>query len=424
MKGWNLPCDQLTLNTASDGDNLRKTTCRKETLSSNAIAYAVDTLPECNEIESNDIASMAQRIDLPKMINGRIGKPGDMDVFRFKGQAGESLVAEVYARRLNSPVDSMLKLTDESGNVIVWNDDYAVQDNYLYKDALGTVTHSADSYLSVELKKTGIYYIHVGDSQQHGGDTFGYRLRIAPPQPGFELRVIPSSLSVMPGGNVPMTLYVLRKDGFKGEIDIRLKNAPAGFKISGGRIPAESDHIRMTLTTFAGISDQTMALQLEGGAVIAGQSFSCSIVPADDMMQAFLYRHLVPTQELLVSVAKTRWNVPAVELVNHTPIRIIPDSITRVWIKTKRRPMLRDIQLKLDNPPKGLTLEGTVIGPEGLKLELKADPKIISADLKDNLIIEMLTERAPMQKGGNRSDQKQLVSMGYLPAIPIEIVKF
>jgi len=48
-------------------------------------------------------------------VNGRIDQPGDWDVFRFQGRAGQAIVAEVYARRLDSPLDSVLKLTDAKG---------------------------------------------------------------------------------------------------------------------------------------------------------------------------------------------------------------------------------------------------------------------------------------------------------------------
>jgi len=43
----------------------------------------------------------AQRVKLPIIVNGRIDQPGDWDVFRFQGRAGEAIVAEVYARRLD-----------------------------------------------------------------------------------------------------------------------------------------------------------------------------------------------------------------------------------------------------------------------------------------------------------------------------------
>src|ERR1035441_8510430 len=74
--------------------------------------FMVDTLPEAFEKEPNNSPAAAQRVKLPIIMNGRIDQPGDWDVFRFQGRAGEAIVAEVYARRLDSPLDSVLKLTD------------------------------------------------------------------------------------------------------------------------------------------------------------------------------------------------------------------------------------------------------------------------------------------------------------------------
>ena len=54
----------------------------------------------------------AQQVTLPIIVNGRIDPPGDWDVFRFQGRAGDQIVAEVQARRLDSPLDSVLRLTD------------------------------------------------------------------------------------------------------------------------------------------------------------------------------------------------------------------------------------------------------------------------------------------------------------------------
>ena len=41
----------------------------------------------------------------------------------FQGKAGDPVVAEIMARRLLSPMDSLLRLTDADGKVLAWNDD-------------------------------------------------------------------------------------------------------------------------------------------------------------------------------------------------------------------------------------------------------------------------------------------------------------
>jgi len=422
INGWNLPTTQLPLDTKPGGDGIRQTAYYKGKRFSNSIPYAVDTLPECNETESNDTAKDAQQIDLPKIINGRIDRPGDVDVFRLKGLAGDEVVAEVYSRRLNSPLDSLLRLTDATGKVLEWNDDYVIKDTHLHKNMRGLVTHHADSYLMAELPKDGTYYVHLADSQHHGGQEYGYRLRIAVSQGDFALRVTPSSLSMRAGGIVPVCVHALRKDGFDGEIEVVLKERNTGFELNGGRIPSGSNRVRMTLTAPAKAPDQPVALRLEGRAKINQNTVSHPVVPADDVMQAFLYRHLVPTQEFFVLVQKAKWRVPLVELAGDSPIRIPMGGSARVRIRTKKRSNLREMRLELNEPPEGLTLHDVTVVPEGLAFQLKADKDAMQSGFADNLIVEAFREFTRKQQEGKPAPQKRRYSMGVFPAIPIEIV--
>jgi len=433
ISGWNLPTTRLRLDTrASDpsvflsedrSGGIRQTAYHEGKRLSNSIPYAVDTLAECNETESNDTIKRAQQIDLPKIINGRIDRPGDIDVFRLKGRAGDKVVAEVYARRLNSPLDSLLRLSDASGKVLEWNDDHVLKESHLHKDIVGLLTHHADSYLVAELPENGTYYVHLADSQHHGGEAYGYRLRVAGEGGDFALRVTPSSLSVRAGGIIPVCVHALRKDGFDGEIEVVLEDRNAGFELHGGRIPTGRDRVRMTLTAPPKAPDQPVALQLEGRARIGGQTVSHPVVPADDVMQAFLYRHLVPSQELLVAVQKSRWRVPTMELAGDVPVRIPAGGTARVLMKTRRTAAIREVELELNEPPEGVSLQGLTVVPAGLAFQLKADKDAMQPGFADNLIVEAFREITPKQKDGKPANQKRRISMGVFPAIPIEIVQ-
>lgn len=295
MKGWNLPADELKLDTKDKESGIVPVSLRKDELVSNCMPFAVDTLPERLEKEGNNEQAGAQKVKLPVIVNGRIDKPGDCDVFGFEGHAGDEIVAEVYARRLNSPLDSMLKLTDANGHKLMFNDDHEDK-------GAGLTTHHADSLLSTTLPANGTYYLHLGDTQTKGGEAYGYRLRISPPRPDFELRVVPSSINARAGASIPITVYALRKDGFSGDIAVTLKDAPKGFILNGRRVPAGKDQMRLTLRVPPGPIKKAMSLSLEGRAKIQGREVVRPAVPADDMMQAFVYRHLVCADDLKVAV--------------------------------------------------------------------------------------------------------------------------
>jgi hypothetical protein len=379
-------------------------------------------MPECKEIESNDTIKDAQKIDLPKIINGQVIKPGDIDVFRISGRAGDKVALEVYARRLNSPLDSLLRLTDAVGTVLEWNDDHIQKDKHLHKDILGLQTHHADAYLIAELPKDGEYYVHLADSQHHGSAAHSYRLRIAPAEGDFSVRVTPSSLTIPTNSVVPIGVHALRTDGFKGPIELFVKNPDTGFRVSGGVIPAERESIRMTLTAQDKQGNEPFVLELEGRAEIGGKTIIRPAIPADDTMQAFLFRHLVPAHQLLVYAQKSRWHMPPVELVGSSPVKIPAGGSVRVHLKTKPRPLLKEIDLKLYEPPSGVTLHEITVVPDGLTCVLKASKESAQSDVSDNLIIQMFREYTPKQKEGGPAPQKRTDSMGIIPAIPIQII--
>jgi hypothetical protein len=81
------------------------------------------TLGEDPEVEETEAAAgpAGQRIEAPVTINGRIhaaGRPPDVDEFRFRARKGQPLVLEVAARRLGSPLDSVIEVVDARGRPI------------------------------------------------------------------------------------------------------------------------------------------------------------------------------------------------------------------------------------------------------------------------------------------------------------------
>ncbi len=115
LQGWNLPLRKLTLDGTDKEPGIYPLSVRQGDWISNRVPFAVDSLPERLEKEPNNQPANAQPLAFPVIVNGRIDPPDDCDVFRIEGRAGSQLVAEVAARRLKSPLDSLLKLTDASG---------------------------------------------------------------------------------------------------------------------------------------------------------------------------------------------------------------------------------------------------------------------------------------------------------------------
>ncbi len=415
LKGWNLPVTSLTW--TNDEPGVYPLAVRKEDRISNEMPFAVDTLPECLEQEPNNSIATAQPITLPIIINGRMDQPGDWDVFRFEGHAGDAIVAEVYARRLDSPLDSVLKLTDPDGKQLAFNDDHEDK-------GAGLDTHYADSYLAATLPADGAYYLHIGDAQHQGGPEYAYRLRISPPRPDFALRVVPSSLSVRGGASVPLTVYALRRDGFTNEITLALQDAPAGFRLTGAKVPANQDQVRLTLMAPPVPTEEPIHLSLEGRASVQGHPIIRPAVPAEDMMQAFAYRHLVPAKELDVAVSGRFMNRMPLKILSATPVKIPAGGTARVRVGAPSSEFASRFRLELNEPPEGITLGNVSPASEGAEIELHSDAAKARPGLKGNLIVNVMQGDALVaaQKNRKQANQKRL-PVGTLPAIPFEVVQ-
>jgi hypothetical protein len=404
LQGWNLPAASL----AETGKAKGVTSLSAQTV--NHLPFAFDTLPEVTAKEPIGRKEKAQRVKLPLTVNGRIAKPGDWDFFRFDGKAGEEIVAEVFARRLDSPLDSILILTDAAGKQLAANDDFEDK-------GAGLLTHQADSRICFKLPAKGAYYLQLGDTQRQGGPEYAYRLRISHPEPDFDLRVVPSSLNVRGGATVPVMVYALRRDGFAGDIELKLKDAPPGLAMSGGVIPAGQDKVRLTLTAPAGPVGVPVPVQLEGRASIDGHEVHRLAVPAEDMMQAFAYHHLVAEKEWMVRVIGQGAARAAVHPASEKPVKLPSGGAAPVQVIVAPR-LSGTVQLELNDPPEGIKIERVAPFPDGLGLSvmLRSDPAKAKPGLRGNLILDVYIERTDA-KGARR---RQL--WGTLPAIPFEVV--
>jgi hypothetical protein len=413
VKGWNLPVARITPESKGSEVGICPISVRKGEWISNRLPFAVDTLPERTEEEPNNLIKAAQRVKLPVVVNGRIDRPGDADVFRFEGRAGEEIVAEVFARRLDSPLDSLLKLTDSTGKQLAANDDHDDK-------GAGLTTHQADSRISARLPKNGTYYLHLIDTQRKGGAEYSYRLRVSRPRPDFELRVTPSSVNVRAGTTVPITVYALRKDGFAGDITLRLKDAPPGFTLSGSWIPAGQDKVRLTLTAPPAGMDAPVHLNLEGCGVISGRQTCRPGVPAEDMTQAFAYHHLVPAKEWMVRVIPSGRRAPWKLLLDKL-VKLPAGGTATVRLVGPRGPWANQILLALSDPPEGIAIQDVSPVRGGVAIRLGTDAGKVQPGLKGNLIVDAFLERTVNSKDGNRRIRRQ--PLGVLPAIPYEIVR-
>jgi len=125
----------------------------------------LNMLPKATEKEPNNDPASVQRVNLPIIVDKCVDRPGDLDMIMFAGRAGEPVVTEINTRRLDSSLDSIIKLTGPDGKLLAFNDDCE-------DPGSGLNTHHADLYIMATLPAEGIYRVHVGDVARGGGEAY------------------------------------------------------------------------------------------------------------------------------------------------------------------------------------------------------------------------------------------------------------
>ena len=298
LHGVGLPVATLDFPLAADSPAVRWVGPLAGALPTNALPLAVGDEPEAREAEPNDALPQATRVNVPAAINGRIQQPGDVDHFIFTAQANQVLTLDVLARRLDSPLDSFLTVLNAQGGGLTENDDFVDPDYPL-------VLHHADSRLTYTFPAAGDYVLRLRDTQGKGGDEFAYRLVVAPPKPDCVLRMVPDMQRVAKGDSVVVTVTADRRDGFGSEIALAVQNLPPGFTASDAIIPAGQPQAKLTITAPPDAPLAAISPTIVGTGSLNNQPWTRTANGAEDVMQAFSYRHVVPTREFVVAVIES-----------------------------------------------------------------------------------------------------------------------
>ncbi|MCX7030858.1 MAG: PPC domain-containing protein [Spirochaetes bacterium] len=343
-------------------------------------------------------------VPFPSKVRGVLAKPGSIDAYEFTAQAGETVVADVRARRDGSPLDSFLRLRDAAGKIIASNDDAEDKE-------CGLLTAHADSYIRVNLPAAGIYRLELLDTTGKGGEAYAYTLDIRRPAPDFAVLTTLSALNLGPAGSAAFSVVVVRRDGWQGDITLRLRRPERGFSLEGGLIPSGREKVQMTLTGRNRGSEEAVRVELEAAALIGGVEVVHPVKPADLRMQAFGNTHLVPAEALWVSTRRGK----AAELTPSPspPLVLAPGGSVGLTFRHPPLPV-KSLRVELVNPPAGITLKDQKASTGSLVLVFSADQSVKEGT--ENLVLSLKGEPADPQARAREVD------LGVLPAIVVNII--
>lgn len=113
---------------------------------SDSIPLLIEPQSPVTESEPNDSTAEANPVELPGILVGKLAKSGEIDTYKISVRSGQKLVATVIANQwLQSPMDAILQLSDENGNVIAQQDDSRGLDPELIHD----VREDGELYLRI-----------------------------------------------------------------------------------------------------------------------------------------------------------------------------------------------------------------------------------------------------------------------------------
>ncbi|PQO37017.1 hypothetical protein C5Y96_07610 [Blastopirellula marina] len=185
----------------------------------------------------------------PIGISSVLSEPKETDAFLIDVTPGTKYRAEVFAQRLNSPVDAVLEIRKPDGGMLASSDD---QNNTPDPAAVFDVPQGIN-----QVK------VSVHDVTRAGGPLHLYRIAVTPANHAdFHLHIPSPAINIPAGGSAVMEVIAQRR-GFGGPIALNLPNLPAGVTASLNEIPARADRALVTFTAAAD-AKQSAVVSVEG----------------------------------------------------------------------------------------------------------------------------------------------------------------
>lgn len=219
----------------------------KEPHVSNPIFIGLTEAPIVAEREPNNTPEQAQKLTLPCEVAGQFFGAGDIDTFTFDAKKGDVWWIEVISQRLDLPTNPFLLIERDAAVV------QEVSGPATDVGGLRFSTATADPLVRFEAKEDGTYRLKLRDlfGASRKDPRNVYRLAIRKDAPDFHLAAIaepplekkddrnatPRAALARADGTAAIRVLALRRDGFNGDIDLRVEGLPAGAKTLPVRIP-------------------------------------------------------------------------------------------------------------------------------------------------------------------------------------------
>ncbi|MCA9175100.1 MAG: hypothetical protein KDB14_11510 [Planctomycetales bacterium] len=225
------------------------------------------------ELEVSDSPELTETLDgqrpeqfvAPATLNGRITAPGESDRWTFRAEAKASYEFTVHAARIGSPLDSVLELRTDSGELIAENDDGHP---------------SGDASLRWQAPQDGLYTLSIRDAfPARAGEHHSYRIhcQVSPPDASasadnaspppvfpFRLEAAVDYVNLPVGGEATLEIQVAQHGGFNEPIELEATGLPEGVTIEPLQLRKNTKKAKLKLQATESCQLQISQLELVG----------------------------------------------------------------------------------------------------------------------------------------------------------------
>jgi len=344
----------------------------KNGLTSNTVLFDVSGKEEIktSKLKPNLSRETAWELNEGQIVERTFSSKLEQHLYSFEVSSNHLVNFDIRARRLGAPTDANMVVFDSRGRKIEKMDDTEDGEEPM-------MTHFADPTLCFKAAP-GKYYLRVMESQARFGEDYSYRLSFDAAQPDFSIRLEPAIISVPENGTGIFNVEVERKQKFAGDIDIDILGLPKGYKVNGNQMARSQKKTFVSITAPKGAEHKTIIPKVVARATKGDVSISRDVIPAESMMQAFYYTHLMPVDEFRVEVQE------------ELPFRLVPENLsskkfhngkkTEVKVKIIRKEGFNSPVTVMMKAGNGLKAEAEIIHEGEDECTLLVDTKTKSAN--------------------------------------------
>lgn len=287
--------------------------------------FRVSRFPNATSMTGSALASAPEvETPVPFAFNGVLERKGEPAFFRFKAKKDQNLEVQVYARRLGSPLDSVVTVFNPKGGTLGSNDD---------------ASGNPDSSVRVRIPEDGVFGVKVADQLNRGGPLFAYRVEIAEVAPQVVLSIPDTARYdnetrksiVVPRGNRFAVLMNLNRDTCNSDLKLQFDGLPEGVTAAADTIPGSLSAVPVV---FEASADATV-----GGRLLAPMAKLAD--PAKGAPVASRFRHAVEWVRIQNDTVYTRSEV------NRIAAAVVEELPFKVRVEEPRVPLVQGGEMEL-----------------------------------------------------------------------------